>query len=153
MKARPNSNVQILTEVTDRHVIPVFDIDRTDLNQPQFIPVADLNLPAGGGAISPVYPSGTEQALSGTGALAAVNLTSALTTVSTTGAATSTLAAATQVGLTKTIRMIGDTGDCVITVSGDGIASITLNDVGDYCVVMWNGTGWVATDNNGCVLA
>lgn len=154
MKPRPNANMQIVESVNDTDLVPLVDKDDTTNSTPRYIPAANLGAPVdGGGAVSPVYPTGGTQALSGTGALGAVDLTSGLTTVSTTGAATSTLAEATQIGLTKTIRMIGDVGDCVITVSGAGIASITLNDVNDYCVVMWDGTGWSTVDNVGCVIA
>lgn len=105
------------------------------------------------GYVAPVIPTGANQALSGTGVLASVDLYSALTTVDTTGAATSVLSPGLQVGQLKTIRMIGDLGDCVITVAGDAVNSVTLNDTGDVCTLMWSGTGWSITDNVGCVIA
>lgn len=118
----------------------------------QYLPLTSVGqLPDG--YVSSVYPTGTTQALSGTGALAAIDLGSSLTTVDTTGAATSTMGAGTVTGLMKTIRMIGDLGDMVITVAGDAINSITLNDVNDVCTLQWTGTGWQAIDNVGCVLA
>ena len=121
-------------------------------SKPQYLPLSELGaVPAG--FVSPMYPTGATQALSGTGALAAIDLGSAETTVDTTGAATSTMAAGTVVGQMKTIRMIGDIGDMVITVSGDNVTSITLNDVGDECTHIWSGTGWSTTNNNGCTIS
>jgi hypothetical protein len=118
-------------------------------SKPQYAPLAAANV----GFTSPTVPTGANQALSGSGALADIDLAGALTTVDTTAAATSNLLVGTVTGQLKTIRMIGDLGDMVITVSGDGIASITLNDTGDVCTVMWTGTGWTVTDNAGCVIA
>lgn len=117
-------------------------------SKPQFAP---LGAPAG--FASPVAPTGANQALSGTGALAAIDLGGSLTTIDTTGAATTTMAAGTVVGQLKTLRMIGDIGDMVVTVSGDDVNSVTLNDVGDVCTLIWSGTGWSVTDNLGCVIA
>ena len=106
------------------------------------------------GFAAPLTPiSSPTQALTGTGALAAIDLDAALTTVDTTGAATSTMAAGTTIGQTKTLRMIGDIGDFVITVTGTGVNSVTLNDVGDVCTLMWLGLGWSINDNLGCVIA
>jgi hypothetical protein len=99
---------------------------------------------------SPLYPTGATQALSGGGALAAIDLDGVLTTVNTTSAATSTMAVSTTAGHMKTIKMIGDIGDMVITVAGDGVATITLNDVGDEITLQSTGTGWAIINNAGC---
>jgi len=108
------------------------------------------------GYASPVIGTGVNQDLSGTGALAAIALDSAYTGISTVGgAATTTLPVSTIPGQMKSIEMLADAGDCVITVAGSGtgsIATITLNDVGDACTVMWNGTGWMLSTNVGCAL-
>lgn len=144
-----NSRLQVLTTVTDRHVVPVIDLDRPDLRHL----AAPASGAAGSGELQTTVPTGTTQALSGTGALGAINLTSYLTTIDTTGAATATLAAATTNGLTKRIRMIGDLGDCVITVSGTGVTSITLNDVNDQVDLIWDGAGWVLLDNVGATVS
>ena len=109
------------------------------------------------GFVSPVVGTGINQGLSGTGALAAIALDSAYTGISTVGgAATTTLPVSTIPGQMKSIEMLADAGDCVITVAGSGsgsIATITLNDVGDACTVMWNGTGWLLSTNVGCALS
>ena len=105
------------------------------------------------GFVSPVVPTGQNQGLSGTGALAAIDLTSAYTGISTVGgAATTTMAEGTVVGQLKSVDMLADAGDCVITVAGDDVISVTLNDVGDACTLMWAGTGWQVTSNAGCII-
>lgn len=146
---RRNSRIQVLETVTNRHIIPVVDVDRPDLK--------NLHIPATGAAPAAgqqvvAVPTGATQALSGTGALAAINITSFLTTVGTTGAATTTLAVA-AAGIQKRIRMIADVDDCVITVAGTGVNSITLNDVNDQIDLISDGAGWVVLDNQGCTVA
>ena len=148
---RRNSRMQVLDAVTDRHVIPVQDVDRNDLDD-LFIPAQGFNS-APAGELQATVPTGTTQALSGSGALGAISLTAYLTTIDTTGAATATLAVATTTGLQKRIRMIGDLGDCVITVSGTGVTSITLNDVADQVDLIFDGAGWVVLDNNGATVS
>jgi hypothetical protein len=117
------------------------------------LPLEALGAPPAG-FVAPVVPTGINQGLSGTGALAAIALDSPFTGISTVGgAATTTLAVSTVVGHVKSIEMLADAGDCVVTVAGTGtgsVATITLNDVGDSCQVMWTGTGWALTANSGC---
>jgi len=119
-----------------------------------YVPLAGVAPPAG--FVSPVVATGVNQGLSGTGALDAIALDSAYTGISTVGgAATTTLAAGTVTGQIKSIEMLADAGDCVITVAGSGtgsLATLTLNDVGDACTVLWNGTGWFLQTNSGCGL-
>jgi hypothetical protein len=139
----------VLDAVTDRHVIPVVDVDRPELKE--------LHIPATGAAPATgqqvaTVPTGATQTLNGTGALGAVNITSFLTEVETTGAATATLEVA-AAGIQKRIRMTADVGDCVITVAGTGIGSITLNDVSDQIDLISDGAGWIVLDNQGCTVA
>lgn len=148
MRRVVTDNNRVAATPTGAYVEVVRDVGSSKESKPQYAPLAAAEV----GFTTPTVPTGTNQALTGTGALADIDLAGALTTVDTTGAATSNLLAGTVAGQLKTIRMIGDLGDMVITVSGDGIASITLNDVGDVCTVMWSGTGWSVTDNLGCVI-
>ena len=148
---RRNSRQQVLDTVTDRHLIPVVDVDRPGLTQ-LFVPAQGFSS-APAGQLETTVPTGATQTLNGTGALGAISLTSYTTLIETTGAATATLAVATTTGLTKRIRMTLDTGDCVITVSGTGVTSITLNDIGDQVDLVWDGAGWVVLDNNGATVA
>jgi hypothetical protein len=151
---RINAKARILATASDKGYVEVFrDFSSSHKeSKPQYLPLSEIGT-APAGFVSPIYPTGATQALSGTGALTAIDLGSAETTVNTTGAATSTMAAGTVVGQMKTIRMIGDIGDMVITVSGDNVTSITLNDVGDECTHIWSGTGWSTTNNNGCAIS
>ena len=147
---------------TDFHVLAVAPANglvevvqpakNTKRSRKQYLSLAEVGA-APAGFVSPTYPTGADQALSGTGALGALDLNANLTTVNTTGAATATMAAGLVAGHMKTIRMIGDIGDCVITIAGDGIVSCTLNDVNDECELSWTGTGWTKISNSGCVLA
>lgn len=47
---RPGSNIQILSAVSDRLLIPVVDVDRTDVAPPQYIPASAVGVVAGSGA-------------------------------------------------------------------------------------------------------
>ena len=112
----------------------------------EYLP-ADLIGVAPAGAESPLIPSGALQELTGTGALAAISLSGLVTTIDTTGVASTTLGVGTTNGQLKTIRMVGDIGDCTVAVSGDQVASFILNDVGDELQLMWDGNGWIVLDN------
>ena len=148
MKARPNSRIQIVTPLADDLVA------LTNANKPEGATSRYMVAGTATGYVSPVVPiSAPNQALSGTGELGVIFLDSALTTIDTTGAATALMYIGTVVGQLKTIRMIGDLGDMVISVAGTGVEFVTLNDVGDVCTLMWLGSGWSVNDNVGCVIA
>jgi hypothetical protein len=110
------------------------------------------NLTSNGAYIS------TPQALSGNGAVAAVNLTTEVTTIANTGTAntTTTLAAGTN-GQKKVISFITDGGfDAVITVTNPawgGAGTITMNDALDNIEMRYLNSVWQVFINNGCTLA
>jgi hypothetical protein len=110
------------------------------------------NLTSNGAYIS------TPQALSGNGAVAAVSLTTEVTTIANTGTAntTTTLAAGTN-GQRKVISFITDGGfDAVITVTNPawgGAGTITMNDALDNIEMRYLNSVWQVFINNGCTLA
>jgi len=93
----------------------------------------------------------TPQALTAAGA---VNLTTAVTTVASAAAIALTLANG-SVGQVKIICMTTDGGDATLTPTTlNGYSTITFNDVGDSCVLIYNTTGgWSVISNQGCTLA
>ena len=93
------------------------------------------------------------QAISGSGALTAVNITTDTTTIATSGAATSTMAAG-QNGQEKTITMITDGGDCVVTVTNlAGGTTLTFNDVFDSITLKYLNSLWTPISNIGVTIA
>lgn len=94
---------------------------------------------------------GATQALSGAGA---VNLTTLVTKITSTGANALTLADGTD-GQVKILVMLVDGGDATLTpTTKTGFSTITFNDVGDGCVLVFTTTtGWIVAGNNGCTLA
>jgi hypothetical protein len=110
------------------------------------------NLTSNGAYIS------TPQALSGNGAVAAVSLTTEVTTIANTGTAdtTTTLGAGTN-GQKKVISFITDGGfDAVITVTNPawgGAGTITMNDALDNIEMRYLNSVWQVFINNGCTLA
>jgi hypothetical protein len=97
------------------------------------------------------YVRGTQQALSGDGA---INITSYLTNWTTTGANAGTLANATQIGQLKKIALVVDGGDGTLTpTSLAGANTITFNDAGDFVLLFWNGIAWAVIENSGCTVA
>lgn len=81
------------------------------------------------------------QSLTGSGALIA-NVISTITNITTTGNATISLADGVQ-GQLKTLAMITDGGDAVLTpLNRNGFASITFNDVGDTVTLIFNNSKW-----------
>ena len=90
-------------------------------------------------------------------ASAAVSLATTARYISTSAAETATLAAGTN-GQIKTFMMAADSGDMVITVTNagwksSGTGTITLNDIGDGCILQYINSKWYCIGNNGCVFA
>lgn len=97
------------------------------------------------------YPTAAGQSLSGPGA---IGVTQYYTAWTTTGADAGTMAAGTQIGQRKKIKLIVDGGDGTLTpTSLSGGTTITFNDAGDYVEMLWNGTNWFVIENFGCTIA
>lgn len=92
-----------------------------------------------------LIPNAAQQALSGAGA---INVTSFYTAWTTTGADAATLADGTAIGQLKKIQLIVDGGsDGTLTPSNlNGGTTITFDDAGEYCLLMWDGTGWTVLE-------
>jgi hypothetical protein len=104
----------------------------------------------------PIYLPSTQNLGTGT-ALGAINLTTTATYFSTTGAATATLAAGYN-GQIKTVMMLADGGDMVVTVTNagwktSGTGTITFNDIGDAVTLQYINSKWFCIGNNGTVFA
>lgn len=95
---------------------------------------------------TPYIPAVVAQALSGAGA---VNVTTYLTNYTSTGAAQAlTLANGVRVGQQKKIKHIVDGGSGVLTpVSLSGGTTITFTSIGEFVLLVWNGTAWVMVDS------
>jgi len=103
----------------------------------------------------PIYLPSTQNLGSGSGALGAISTTTTATYFSTTGSATATLAAGYN-GQIKTIMMLADSGDMVITVTNAGwrtagTGTITFNDLGDAVTLQYINNKWFCIGNNGAV--
>jgi hypothetical protein len=82
-----------------------------------------------------------------------VNTTAAVTYVTTTGSATLSFGDGVQ-GQEKTITMITDGGDAVLTPSSTaGFTTITFNDVGDTVRLIFLNTKWRILSNYGATVA
>lgn len=101
----------------------------------------------------PIYlPSSEDLAAS-----AAASLTTTTSYFSTAAAETATLAAGVS-GQIKVFAMYADSGDMVITVSNagwktSGTGTITFNDIGDACTLMYINSKWFAIGANGVTFA
>lgn len=101
----------------------------------------------------PIYlPSAEDLANAG-----AANLALTTSYFTTGGAETATLAAGVT-GQVKVLAMYGDSGDMVITVTNagwktSGTGTITFNDIGDACTLMYINSKWFCIGNNGCAFA
>lgn len=89
----------------------------------------------------PLIPITTFQTLTGAGA---VNVTTYLTKVITTGADALSLADGVVLGQLKKIYFLTDGGDGTLTPTNlAGYTKITFQIVGDYVILIWNGSDWV----------
>ena len=116
----------------------------------------------GGSAISivdlirnrdPIYLPSSEDLAASAGA----NLAVTTSYFSTSAAETATLAAG-YAGQIKVFAMYADSGDMVITVSNagwksSGTGTITFNDIGDACTLMYVNSKWFAIGANGVAFA
>lgn len=94
------------------------------------------------GVVATFIPTAVQQALTGAGA---VNLTTFYTAITNNGANALTLADSTVVGQLKKVKMIVDPGtDSTLTFNGN--ATVVFADVGDYVVLMWNGSDWIPVE-------
>lgn len=84
---------------------------------------------------------------------AALSLVTGVSIITTAGAETRTLAAGTR-GQVKVLYMKTDGGDCVVTLTGNPAAfdTVTLNDAGDTCVLLYIDSTWVPIANVGCTI-
>ena len=97
--------------------------------------------------------SGSEDVANG----AAINLAVTASYFSTAAAETATLAAGTN-GQIKTLMMVEDNGDMVITVTNagwktSGTGTLTFDTIGDSCTLQYINSKWFVIGNNGVVLA
>lgn len=90
------------------------------------------------------WPPAAGEALSGAGACSVSTYYTAWTT---TGADAGTLADGRYPGQLKKIKQIVDGGDGTLTPTNlKGGSTITFADAGDYCILQWDGTEWVAIE-------
>lgn len=108
---------------------------------------ATILLNARSASAAPSFLAAAPNAMTAAGA---VSLTNFYTTVNTTTGSghASTLADGTFVGQMKKIQLIVDAGDLVLTPANLAAGTtITFADVGDYAVLVWNGTDWVMVES------
>ena len=97
------------------------------------------------GEVYPLIPIAAQNEITSNGA---VILTNFLTTIdSTSGALALTLANGVVVGQLKKIIFRVDNGDAVVTGNFTGTNTIlTFSDAGEYALLQWNGTEWIALE-------
>jgi hypothetical protein len=103
--------------------------------------------------LDPIYLPSSEDL----GDTAAASLTKTTSYFSTAAPETATLAAGAP-GQVKVFAMYVDTGNMVITVSNagwkaSGTGTITFDDLGDACTLMYINSKWFVIGNNGCTFA
>lgn len=92
----------------------------------------------------PLVPIAAQQNLNGAGA---INVTTFYTAWTSTGANAGTLTDGVVKGQLKKIQLIVDAGDATLTPSNlSGGTTITFADAGDYAILAWDGTDWVALE-------
>lgn len=108
--------------------------------------IVGTKLTAAGSTFGPFLPIGAHAAA--VAPAAAIPITNYFSTMnSTAGATTQTLADGAVIGHLKKIQLIVDGGDDVVTPANlAGGTIITFADAGDYALLMWSGTEWVAIE-------
>jgi hypothetical protein len=98
--------------------------------------------------IDGIIPDTTTAAQEEVTTTGAISIAKFLTTIDTSAGATAyTLANGSKIGQLKKIIMRVDNGDATITGSFAGTANtLTFSDAGEYALLQWNGTDWVALE-------
>jgi hypothetical protein len=107
--------------------------------------------------MDPIYLPSTQNLGTGSGALGAISITTTATYFATSSAATATLGAGYN-GQIKTIMMLADAGDMVVTVTSagwktSGTGTITFNTIGSAVTLQYINNKWFCIGNNGTVFA
>jgi hypothetical protein len=143
------SNIQgISSNVITFNLIGTYEFEFETVDAGTTITVIDQNR-----NLDPIYLPSSEDL----GDTAAASLTKTTSFFSTAAPETATLAAG-AAGQVKVFAMFADTGNMVITVSNagwksSGTGTITFDDIGDACTLMYINAKWFAIGNNGCVFA
>jgi len=103
--------------------------------------------------MNPILLAGSEDVADA----AAISLATTASYFSTGAAETATLAAGVE-GQIKTLMMVADSGDMVVTVTNagwkaSGTGTITFNDIGDACTLQYVASKWFAIGINGVTFA
>lgn len=111
--------------------------------------LSNSKIQGSGSCIYPSFPAGRIQSLSGAGAITITEYCSQWTT---TAANAGTLVDGVTIGQLKKIVMVVDAGDGTLTPANlDAGTTVTYAAVGDFTVMMWNGTDWVVIDKGNTV--
>lgn len=143
------SNIQgISSNVITFNLVGTYEFEFETVDAGTTITVIDQNR-----NLDPIYLPSSEDL----GDTAAASLTKTTSFFSTAAPETATLAAG-AAGQVKVFAMFADTGNMVITVSNagwksSGTGTITFDDIGDACTLMYINAKWFAIGNNGCVFA
>ena len=99
---------------------------------------------------------GTSESIAGNGTLAATRIAKMVTYYATSGGpATSTLATG-EDGQQKMLAMTADGGNMVVTVTNPawgGSGTVTFDDVGEGCTLVYVSSKWCVVGNNNCAFA
>ena len=139
-----DGDTHISAPVDDQIDIAINGADDFTFTSNSFNILTGSQITGSGSCIYPSFPAGRIQSLSGAGA---ITITEYLTKWTSTGANAGTLADGATIGQLKKIQFIVDAGDATLTPSNlDNGTTITFADIGDFALLMWNGTDWVAIE-------
>lgn len=139
-----DGDTHISSPTDDQIDIAVSGADDFTITANSFNVLSGSAIAGPGSTFVPLIPIAAQQALSGAGA---VNITTFYTAWTTTAADSGTLADGAVKGQLKKIKLIVDGGDGTLTPTNlSGGTTITFADLGDYVILAWNGTAWVAVE-------
>ena len=147
------ANALILDADGDTHIsaptnnqidIAVAGADDFTITANSFNLLTGSKIAGSGSCVVPSFPIAITQRLTGAGA---ITITEYKTDWTTTGSNAATLVDGVTIGQLKKIQMIVDAGDGVLTPTNLASGTnITFADIGDFALLMWDGTDWVAID-------
>lgn len=140
-----DGDTHISAPTDDQIDIAIAGADDFTITANSFNVLTNSQIAGQGSCIYPCFPAGRIQSLSGAGA---ITITEYLTKWTSTAADAGTLADGATIGQLKKIQFIVDGGDATLTPTNlDNGTTITFADVGDFALLMWNGTDWVLVES------
>jgi len=144
LKLDADGDTSISATTDDTILIEVSGSDDFQITSNLFQALSGSAIGGASSTFAPLTPIAAQQNLSGAGA---ITVTEYYTAWTTTAANAGSLADGVMKGQLKKIQLVSDGGDGTLTPNSlSGGTTITFADAGDFALLQWSGSAWVALE-------